>query len=246
MKLLILILLYGLSTDAQAEPPLLSIDLKHRHAEELIPLLRPLAGEEATVAGRGPHLFLRAEPARLEELQLAIQRLDTPAQQLGISVYQGSQADLQRYMNRRLDIRTTRDRRASTQRIMVLEGNRASIAVGRSVPQQHTGAAVGPAGLYGFQGTAYRDTEQGFYVLPRIHGEDVSLEITPFSDQAGTRSGEIQTRRASTRLRGRIGEWLSVGSHAQGVKVDQQRPVRRYGTRSRDEWNVFIRVELMD
>ncbi len=121
MKTPALILLYCLSASILAQPPLLSIDLRHRSAEELIPLLRPLAGDGATVAGRGTLLFLRAKPARLEELRLAIRRLDTPARQLSISVYQGSQADLQRYTNGRLDIHTTRDRRASTQNITVLE-----------------------------------------------------------------------------------------------------------------------------
>ncbi len=246
MKTLILILLFGFMASSLAQPPLLSIELKHRTADELVPMLRPLAGDGATVVGSGRHLFLRAEPARLEELQLAVRRLDTRARQLSISVYQGSEADLLRYAEDRLDLHTTRDRRAATQNIKVLEGQRAGISIGRSLPRLHTGTAIGPTGWYGYQGTHYRDTEQGFYVRAWTHGDRVNLELSTFDEQIGSHGEEIETRGASTRLTGRIGEWLSVGGHAQGINLQKRRPILRRGTHSRDEWNIYVKVDPLD
>lgn len=243
MKKAILLLLALFMADVQGNTPLLELQLQHRSAEELIPLLRPLAGPGASVAGRGFLLFLRAEPARLEELQRAVRRLDTPARRLSISVYQGSAADLERLVAGRHKIRSTRDRKAVTQRVQVLEGNRAFIAVGRSVPQPDLAVGVGPAGGYVWQENRYRETRSGFYVRPSLNGERVTLDITPFDEQPSGRGDEIQVRGAATRISGRLGEWLPVAGHDQGLRADRREPLIRHSTRSREEWQVFVRVD---
>ncbi len=248
MKTLLAILLFGLVQTVLADAALLTLDLKHRRAEELIPLLTPLVGENGVVSGRGPVLFIRAETARLIELKQAVERLDTPARQLRISVYQGSDNDFQRLIGGKVKYHSTRKRQDSTQTLRVPEGRQAYIAVGRSIPLENVGGGQGPrGGRYGWhETTGYKDVQRGFYVTPWLRGDRVSLEISSFGDRKAKYGREINTRQAGTQVSGRLGEWMLVGSHVEDKQVAIRAPVVRRGTESREDWNVYVRVDAGD
>ena len=118
----------------------------------------------------------------------------------------------------------------NVQSVQVLEGNSAFIAVGQSVPVQQiiaapvliNGSVVNPVGA----NTQYRDTQSGFYVLPRTSGDRVVLEISPQLESFAAPAqnlpqGSVNMQRAATTVAGRLGEWIEIGGVAQGANSRQ-------------------------
>lgn len=130
-----------------------------------------------------------------------------------------------------------------SQRVQVVEGGRAFIQVGRSLPIAFTQMAVGRVGAVVSQGTVYKDIGSGFYAVPQLNGERLTLEIVPQNDSLSeTQYGEIRRARLSTTLQGRLGEWMELGGS--GVdSTDDQRGLTRYSTRSGAEVRrIWVRV----
>jgi type II secretory pathway component GspD/PulD (secretin) len=69
------------------------IQLRNQTAEELIPVIRPLLGNEGVVTGSGYKLIIRAPAQRVEEVRNLIAEIDRPIQQLVISVRQERQSE---------------------------------------------------------------------------------------------------------------------------------------------------------
>ena len=69
------------------------IALKHRTAQELIPVIRPLLGPTDAVSAMDYRLLVRASPKRLAEVERVVQQLDIARRNLTLSVRQGSQAE---------------------------------------------------------------------------------------------------------------------------------------------------------
>jgi hypothetical protein len=72
------------------------IQLRNQTAEELIPVIRPLLGNEGVVTGSGYKLIIRAPAHRVQEIRELLAEIDRPIQQLLISVRQDQQSDRQR------------------------------------------------------------------------------------------------------------------------------------------------------
>jgi len=92
----------------------------------------------------------------------------------------------------------------------------------------------------------YKDIDTGFYVLPKVHGEQVTLDVSPYKQsQSRQRGGTIETQRASTRITGQLGQWLTIG----GVTEQTRRSstgVGSYGsTQSRDNASIWIKADLV-
>lgn len=105
------------------------------------------------------------------------------------------------------DTRSTRDAR-STQVVQVVEGGRAFIQVGQSLPLRQV--QIGPNGVLLTESVVYRDVGQGFYAMPQLAGDRVTLEISPQFDTPGS-AGSVNTQRLSTTVSGRLGEWIELG-----------------------------------
>ena len=87
-------LLLMLFTGTLAAAGLQVIPLKHQSAEQVIPVIRPILGNDGVVTGTGYKLIIRAPAARVEEIRNLLAEIDSPLQQLIISVRQGRQAEL--------------------------------------------------------------------------------------------------------------------------------------------------------
>ncbi|MEZ5584514.1 MAG: secretin N-terminal domain-containing protein [Candidatus Competibacteraceae bacterium] len=96
------------------------IELRHRNAEDMIPILRPLMQGQGVVTGRGSQLILRTTPQQLEQIQALINELDTPQRRLLISVRQSGQ--------------TEREHSAGEWAGAVDSGNNGRLEIGRGVP----------------------------------------------------------------------------------------------------------------
>lgn len=69
---------------AWADYPLEIVKLRARVAEEIVPLVAPLAGPDGAVTGTGGTLVIRAAPGRVAEIRRALESIDRPPRR-GIS-----------------------------------------------------------------------------------------------------------------------------------------------------------------
>lgn len=135
-----------------------------------------------------------------------------------------------------------------TQTVQVLEGREAFVAVGQSAPytQREVRRAVvgGRVVEQVVDSTQYRDASTGFYVLPRVNGDVVTMEISP-QRESFTRgaSGTVQTQRMVTSVSGRLGEWMEIGGISRLGSGQQSVLLGRTAARESDQRSVWVRVE---
>jgi len=87
-RLIGILLLSMLSTAVLADYPLKIIPLKHRSAEELIPVIRPMLGAGENVGGMQYQLFVRASDKGLRDIELLLAELDRARKNLRITLQQ--------------------------------------------------------------------------------------------------------------------------------------------------------------
>lgn len=136
-----------------------------------------------------------------------------------------------------------------TQQIQVLEGNRALIHSGQSIAVPQRQVIQQPSGVHVIDSFQYQDVSSGFYVLPRVNGDNVTLEITaqndslPF-DTRGVPAPHIQ--QASTTVAGRLGTWIVVGGLSQQKNDDDASIFARHVSQQHEQRNVLIKVEQLE
>ncbi len=267
-RLLFLLLLLCCTLPAQADYPLTIIELKGRTVEEMIPVIRPLVEPDGTVTGMQNQLIIRAAPDKVAEIRQLLEKLDHPPRQLMIYVRQGAatttadsqiQADVNAMVGKDAKVAVgqkgpegvrvyarsagTRSDLNATQQIRTVEGKAAFIASGQSVPiEEETTYAAGGV-LHHQTTTTYHDATTGFYVVPRLVGDRVTLEISPHMERPGTRYGEYEIQQAHTVVSGRLGEWITIGGTTQTGGTEQSDILRSASTRGREDRTIQLLVE---
>jgi len=267
---------------AQADP-ISTIQLRHRPAVEVIPIVEPMLGADDAISGQGFKIFLRSSPETLARVRNMVDVLDTPAKILQVSVFQGSDRDLGELGisaniqvergDASVDIGNERDKNdeaggsitysttsgsasinsISTQKslkdnpihqVRVTEGTEAYIETGERIPYFYGAAWKGRRGVAG--AIEYKDALTGFYVLPRIRGDNVTLEVSPFkSSQSNTGGDNIDTQSASTTITGRVGEWLLIGGVTEQLERAQSATGTTIATHSRGNTGIWIKADLV-
>lgn len=98
------------------------------------------------------------------------------------------------------------------QQVQVVEGGRAYINVGTSVPVPLRQVVMGPGGAVVSESVVYRDLGTGFLAEPQLAGDNVTLTISPSHDTPGAYGpGSASIQRLTTTVSGRLGEWLEIG-----------------------------------
>lgn len=138
--------------------------------------------------------------------------------------------------------REGRESDRNTQFVQVLDGTPAFIATGQSQPVVERVWIQTPEGGRVVESIGSRDLATGFYVLPRVAGERVTLEINPRRDEPGPR-GSVRTQQAYTTLSGRLGEWLDVGGISRALSADVSGIADRRGSGASEERTILLRVE---
>jgi len=223
------------------------IQLKHRPAGEIIPLIRPLLGPEDALSGMDYRLIVRTSDRNLKEIERLLAQLDVAPRQLRITVEQrvandrdtashsvegevriGDKARIKLpekspddrglvvqkdNLRLRTDQRTTAGRNETTQTVMALEGQRASIRIGQSVPHVKKILALGRGQVLIAQGIELQDVTTGFDVLPRVSGDRVRMEITPrLSTLRDPATGLTNYQELATTVEAKLGEWIDLGT----------------------------------
>lgn len=269
MKIIALLLLLT-GMPVLADYPLEIIELKGRQVEEIIPLIRPLVGEDGTVTGMNNQLIIRTSEDNLREIRRILARVDRAPRRLVVSVRQGVDdqrearklaADVNAMVGENTKIivghptkedtvrltarkNTTRSDLDVTHRVQTMEGYPAFIATGKSVPihsyRRYWGGPYPPRGELY---TQYRDVTTGFYVTPRLNGDRVTLEVSPQMERLGRMERTFDIQRASTVVGGTLGEWIAVGGAERSGNGDGRGIARSAATRNRQQRDIYIKVE---
>jgi hypothetical protein len=220
---------------AGAQHSLEIIPLRHRTVEQVLPVLQPLLEPGATLTGQRNQLIVRTSPENLADLRRALAAIDRPARRLLISVRfddAGNSASRELGASGRISNRGTRievqarDGRSGSaervdQRIQVLEGGRAFIMAGQSMPV--------PGGIW--------QTATGFEAVPRLAGDLVTVDISPQKE-----SFERQ-QRMSTTVSARLGEWFEVGGAASSATRDDRGIASSRSAGAAETRRVWLKVE---
>lgn len=249
------------------------IELKQRSADQVLPALLPLVEPGGTLTGVNNQLFLRASPRNREEIKRALAALDKPQKSLVIRVAfdrqqveasRGGQVGGQVVLGgtrrgeveaRVWDSRSGRQENAA-QMVRTLDGQRAFIQVGRSLPVPLRQVVLGPGGAVISESVVYRDLAQGFHATPHVQGERVRVEISQQADSlpSGQRPGwgaqppgVVESQRLSTTLAGRLGEWLELGGSGRQAQGREAGNGFSVGTRDlSDNRSLWLKVEEVE
>jgi hypothetical protein len=131
-----------------------------------------------------------------------------------------------------------------SQQVQVVEGGKAFINVGTSVPVPLRQVVLTPNGAIVSDSVVYRDIGTGFYAEPRLSGDRVTLEISPTHDTpANLGPGSANVQRISTTVSARLGEWMEIGGVNQEAGSSQDDSTR-YSTRGvQSARRVMLKVE---
>lgn len=132
----------------------------------------------------------------------------------------------------------------NTHSVQTLEGEPAFIQSGRSIPVPNRNTYITRNGVIVQDTTEYRDISSGFYVLPRVSGDTVTVMIAPRSSSVseGRLSGfDIQNVR--TTISGRLGEWLDIGGIDQISRDNSHSPLSHRQERREEQRTVLIKVD---
>lgn len=221
---LIVLMVGFIATAAFAQGSLEVISLRHRTAEQVIPVLRPLLEPGGALSGQYNQLIVRTSPQNLEQIRGVLQAIDVPVRRLMISVRFDNVEDRARggietdarisTRGSRAEVRVEDSRTAFgervDQRVQVMEGGRAVIASGQARPLTQRQVIRTPGGAVVQDSTVIQEAATGFVVVPRLSGDTVTLEIAPQRENFA-RGGAIQGERTESTVSGRLGDWIELG-----------------------------------
>jgi type II secretory pathway component HofQ len=129
------------------------------------------------------------------------------------------------------------------QRLRVTAGTEGYIETGEQIPYFSVAGWIGSRAAVG--DIEYRNVTTGFYVLPRVHGDNVSLQVSPFKNSLRkTRTGNIATQQANTTITGRLGEWLLIGGATEQITRSQSGIGNYSSTQNRTNAGIWIKADL--
>ncbi len=230
------------------------IELHHSSVDELLPVLRPLAGEDATVTGMNGQLVVRADAGLLDELERIVRVLDRPPRRLLVRVrHQSSDTGSDRGaalggnvwldngdgrggVTARSFSTDSHGRRDQSFQVQALEGRPAWVETGALVPYVNRQLFPGAQGAIISDTVQFQDVASGFFVVPRINGEQVTVAIYPKAARLDPRQpGAIAYSSAETVVSGPLGQWLELagtrssgGERQDGIGASTRRDFSRF------------------
>lgn len=129
-------------------------------------------------------------------------------------------------------------------RVQTLEGQPAFIESGSQVPLTNRTAYQTGNGVVVQDSVEYHNATTGFYVIPRLSGDTVTLSISPFMTKINpVHPGTFNIENIETTVQGRLGEWIDIG----GIQQQAHRQESTLLSESRRQQDrkhaTFIKVE---
>lgn len=128
--------------------------------------------------------------------------------------------------------------------VQTVEGEPAWIQTGQSVPVTSRTTYIN-RGRVAVQDTVdYQDVTSGFYVIANLHGNRVTLAISPNMSRANThRDGTFAVQNIRTTVQGRLGEWIPVGGISQSSSHDNDTILSGSRRNRQETRTVLLKVE---
>jgi len=160
----------------------------------------------------------------------------------GLTVEAGQGGD---HLRARIDSTQSTGQDNKRQQVMVLEGNRALIHTGQSMPVRQRQVVQSPWQTRVIDSTEYREVNSGFYVLPRLNGNRVTLEISAQNDAVAPemKHGAAQVQNVTTTVSGRLGEWLELGDITREGNDAGSTVSRNTASQGEERRNILLKVE---
>lgn len=247
------------------------IPLGYRSLYEMAPIVQPLVGPGGSVSGLRDQMVVTTTPARMAEIRKVLQKLDASPERLVISVRRNSDVQSKQrsaaihgqvgnvgvggggvsigntptgHKNEGDHVRiiaadhSRDDDQGIQQRVQVLEGREAFISAGRDLPVRSRGIAYDTVGYY--------PARTGFFVVPRLNGDEVFLELSAQSRQAPTVGRRdygrqpIEVNNVTTTIAGRLGEWIEIS----GTGGSETNSARGIGQRNKQQLEADSTIEV--
>ena len=151
----------------------------------------------------------------------------------------------------RIRLRTDSEHTSNTEnndfRVQTVEGQPAWIQTGRSVPVNNRTTYIGRNGVTVQDTTDYQDVTSGFYVIANLHGDQVTLAISPNMSRTDPhRRGVVEVQNIETTVQGRLGEWIPLGGIDHSSSRDSNAVLSSGSDHSRENRTVMLKVEELD
>ncbi|MBI2993643.1 MAG: hypothetical protein HYY48_05640 [Gammaproteobacteria bacterium] len=158
---------------------------------------------------------------RVREGDVTLESGERGRERPGTGVTLGDEeGDFARY--RTLERETQADDRNAF-RVQTVEGQAAFIQTGQSIPVPEQNVYVNPGQVTVQRTVEYHDATSGFWVLPRLHGDQVTLLVSPHMSRVlPGRAPSFEIQEVETTATGSLGEWIAIG----GIDTDQSRTGR--------------------
>jgi hypothetical protein len=166
-------------------------------------------------------VIIKTSPTRLENIQNAVAKLDTPIQNLLISVITTHQdlanagvIDLASSHDGMPGIHSSTEGiedRENLRQIKLLDGHAARVEISRTRLLEQVSVLETMEGYRGFS-TRYTQQQngQGFYLIPNLQGDnEVLIQIQRWSEREKDQN-RIDSQSATTSTRVRLGEWVDL------------------------------------
>ncbi|MGI0116407.1 secretin N-terminal domain-containing protein [Zooshikella sp. RANM57] len=262
----LVLLLLSSSLSLAAALQTYTIDMRHRLADELVPILQPLVAPGGAVTAYNNVLIIKTTAKNFQQLQQTVKKLDTPIRQLLISVSTDSSVIYaERGIDADIDVRvgdvtirtgdrhsphdqvvihhgTQRRKDQGVQQVSAIEGQAAFIQVGQEVPVHERTQWPGHIE----QRSSYKKVNQGFYATVRLSGTDLAtIQLEAQNNRlARNNSGNIDINSTSTVVQAPIGQWVAVGGvNTQASQQNSDINKRVYRTRNQQA-QFYIKVDL--
>ncbi len=128
-----------------------------------------------------------------------------------------------------------------TQIVMTIEGRPASIHITQSIPIREVRNLRSGNQITEVESIRFKDVRTGLMVLPRLNGDQVTLEVSPQKSRVNGQS--IETFGIDTVVRGQIGEWMELGGVTQKRKGAEAGIGNRTATHNDESRKVFFKVD---
>lgn len=259
MKAIIWIMLLGLVLPAYADK-IRTIELQHRLAADILPLIEPMTDNYTTINGHDNLLIIKSSSQSFNEIEQLVKQLDSKQQSITLTVLRTQRQladqhiadealniDVQKPQRSSVEIKrwSTKDSRERDQQYQArgIAGQAIDIQMGRAVADKQQQILLYPhGGVAVQQSTQYIPLDNGFQARVNILGDkQARVEILPLFSKM-QRNGDITTTSLLTTVNGPINQWILVGQL--GEQQRQQQNVNTYRSHQDEQQWLYLKIEL--
>lgn len=259
MKIIIWITLLGLALPAYADK-IRTIELQHRLATDVLPLIEPMADNYTTINGHGNLLIIKSSAQSFNEIEQLVKQLDSKQQSLTVTVLRTQRQladqriadealniDLQESEHSSVEIKrwSTKDSRERDQQYQArgIAGQAIDIQMGRAVADKQQQILLYPHGGVTVQKTTqYIPLNNGFQARVNIlNDQQARVEILPLFSKM-QRNGDIIVNSLLTTVNGPINQWILIGQI--GEQQRQQQNAKTYRSHQDEQQWLYLKIEL--